>query len=56
MVAEGIEVIKIGTKLVFFRCRKRDQGNLRLAGGVGAGKRADELNLGAAFVDRIDAA
>ena len=41
---------------MFFRNRKRDHGNLRLAGGVGIGERTDELDLGATFVDRVDAA
>jgi hypothetical protein len=56
MVAEGIEVIKIGTNLVLSCDRKPNQGNIRLSGGVSVGEHADELDLRATFVDCIDAA
>ena len=55
VIAEGVEIIKIEPSLVFSRGRKRDHGDIGLAGRVGVGERADELHLRTTFVDRIDA-
>jgi hypothetical protein len=55
VIAEGIEVIKIGPELMLFCGRKRDYRNLCLSDAVGFGEHADELDFRATFVDRIDA-